>query len=69
MKNGQTYKIQYVGRVTESHKQKETEFVSKFNDLFNIAHANALDMMIIEEDKLFLISLKIERSSGLHGWH
>lgn len=46
----------HVGRATESYKQKETEFVSKFNDLFNIAHTSALDIITIEEDKLFLTS-------------
>ncbi|EFN86450.1 hypothetical protein EAI_00065, partial [Harpegnathos saltator] len=55
----------HAGRATESHKQKETEFVSKFNDLFDIAHASALDMITIEEDKQFLIS---QRQKGRPGY-
>lgn len=37
---------------------------SKFNDLFDIAHANVFDMMTIEEDKLFLISQRQKDRPG-----
>ncbi|KMQ85762.1 adenylate kinase 9-like protein [Lasius niger] len=57
----------HAGRVTESHKQKETKFVSKFNDLFDIAYASALDIMTIEEDKLSLTSQRQKDRPGFMG--
>ena len=37
----------------ELKKQKEEDFKSMFENLFDIAHANALEMISIEEDKQF----------------
>lgn len=53
------------GRKTDSHKRKEEAFVSRFDDLFDIAHANALELITIEEDKQFLI---LQRQKGRPGY-
>jgi len=39
-------------------------FVNKFNDIFDIAHARALDIMKIESDKQFLIAQKTKGRPG-----
>lgn len=41
---------------TEGIKQKEEEWRMKLEDLFDIAHADALNMIRIQEDKQFLIA-------------
>lgn len=41
---------------SERLKQKQDLLVSTFDDLFDIAHANALELLTIEEDKQFLIN-------------
>ena len=39
-------------RTTETHKIKEKEFVSRLEDLFDIAaHSNALNLITITEDR------------------
>ncbi|GBO28367.1 hypothetical protein AVEN_11190-1 [Araneus ventricosus] len=43
-------------RNTLTQKSKEGEFVSKFNNIFDIAHANALNMIKISQDKEFLLA-------------
>lgn len=39
-------------RITVTQKSKEDEFISKFDNLFDIAHANALNVIRISEDEL-----------------
>lgn len=52
-------------RNTESHKEHEKLFISTFNDLFDVAHADALQIMKIEIDRLFLIN---QRKKGRIGF-
>lgn len=49
---------------TEAQRNKERAFTEKLNDLFDIAHANALNMIKWEEDKQFLIA---QRQKGRQG--
>ncbi|XP_050523024.1 uncharacterized protein LOC126895328 [Daktulosphaira vitifoliae] len=42
-------------RTSLIHENKEKDFIGKFNELFDISHANAMEIMTIEEDKLFLM--------------
>lgn len=49
---------------SEFLKQKEEEWGLALDDLFDIAHANALDMIKIQEDKDFLLS---QRQKGRPG--
>ncbi|KAE9531874.1 hypothetical protein AGLY_010076 [Aphis glycines] len=55
----------HAARNTGSHKEQENLFISKFNDLFDLAHANALQMIKIETDRLFLIN---QRKKGRLGF-
>ncbi|GBM72735.1 hypothetical protein AVEN_67702-1 [Araneus ventricosus] len=43
-------------RKSETQEQKEQNFKEKLEDLFDIAHSNALKIITIEEDKQFLFS-------------
>lgn len=43
---------------------KNAQFVSKLDDLFDIAHADALDLFSNEEDKAFLVA---QRQKGRLG--
>lgn len=43
-------------RRTDNQQGKEKAFSEKLNNLFDIAHANALNIMSIEKDKQFLIA-------------
>ncbi len=44
-------------RISPSQRAKESTFVSKLEDLFDIAHANVLTMAsVLHEDKEFLIA-------------
>ena len=52
------------GRQTKTQKQKEEDFKSMFENLFDIAHANALEKISIEEDKQFLMA---QREPGRRG--
>lgn len=47
-----------------SQKQKEGSFMKKLDNLFDIAHADALSLITIEEDKKFLIN---QRKPGRPG--
>jgi len=51
-------------RKTETQKKNEEQFTECFNDLFDIAHANAMDLMNIQEDKDFLMA---QRKKGRQG--
>ena len=46
-------------KVGDSFKLKETEFINKLNNLFNIAHVNALNIMKIKNNKQFLINQRL----------
>lgn len=51
-------------RQSVSCRQKEKQFAESLNDLFDIAHANALNIIKIEEDKIFLL---MQRRKGRPG--
>lgn len=51
-------------RASISCRQKEKEFEDSLNNLFDIAHANALDIIKINEDKEFLL---MQRKNGRPG--
>lgn len=50
---------------TGKMKEKEIEFVNKLDDLFDISHADALQLITIEEDREFL---KMQRKKGRPGY-
>lgn len=52
-------------RRTNTHKERERKFVANLNNLFDVAHADALNMIKIEEDKLFLLH---QREPGRRGY-
>lgn len=51
-------------RTSELNKNKRKEFEDGLNDLFDIAHADALSMIKIDEDKQFLIAQRIKGRQG-----
>ncbi|XP_065223043.1 uncharacterized protein LOC135847444 [Planococcus citri] len=51
-------------RTSATHKQQEDDFTGNLDNLFDIAHANALELIKIEEDKLFL---QCQRQPGRPG--
>lgn len=55
----------HAGRTTVKHKQSEELFTDKFDNLFDIAHTDALILISIEEDKQFLIN---QRKKGRAGY-
>lgn len=55
----------HAGRKTISHKQREEQFTAKFDNLFDIAHNDALKLINIEDDKQFLIN---QRKNGRVGF-
>jgi len=52
-------------RKNEIQKKNEEKFKEKLKDLFDIAHANALGMINLEEDRQFLI---LQRKTGRPGY-
>lgn len=52
-------------RQSQIQKNKEQEFIDIFDDLFDLSHANALQIMCNDEDKNFLIS---QRKKGRPGY-
>lgn len=52
------------GRQSATQRDREEKFVSQLDDLFDVAHADALTMMTVEEDKEFL---KAQREKGRRG--
>lgn len=52
-------------RTSATQKAKEAVFSSKLDDLFDVAHANALDMITIDEDRAFLLA---QREKGRRGY-
>lgn len=53
-----------VQRECEKHKKDVDQFIAELDDLFDIAHANAMEMMKIQEDKDFLLQ---QRQKGRPG--
>jgi len=51
-------------RTGDLYKQREKKFVDRLNDLFDISHANAVNMMKNEEDIAFL---NLQRQKGRPG--
>ncbi|GBN60140.1 hypothetical protein AVEN_271545-1 [Araneus ventricosus] len=51
-------------RRSETQEENERNFISDLNNLFDIAHANALEIIKIEEDRKFLLS---QREPGRRG--
>lgn len=51
-------------RTSEKQKNRVSEFVDKLDDLFDISHANALNMIQNEEDRKFLL---LQRQKGRPG--
>lgn len=51
-------------RTTEKQKNKVSNFIDKLDDLFDISHANVLNMIQNEEDKKFLL---LQRQKGRPG--
>src|SRR6218665_3297894 len=51
-------------RQTNTQKEKETEFVDNLDNLFDMAHMNALNLIKIKEDREFLVS---QRENGHRG--
>ncbi|GBN09789.1 hypothetical protein AVEN_160265-1 [Araneus ventricosus] len=51
-------------KLQDVFKRRQQEFVSSLDNLFDIAHANALQLMKIEEDRMFW---KYQRESGRPG--
>ena len=54
----------HAGRTTSSHMEKESAFQSKLDDLFDIAHADAMERINLEEDKQFLINQRLKGRPG-----
>jgi len=48
-----------------TQKARENSFISSLDDLFDVAHADSLDMMTIGEDKDFLIAQREKGRRGL----
>ncbi|GBM54440.1 hypothetical protein AVEN_275641-1 [Araneus ventricosus] len=51
-------------RRSETQEENERNFISDLNNLFDIAHGNALEIIKIEEDRKFLLS---QREPGRRG--
>lgn len=52
-------------RKNENQINKEKQFTDQLEDLFDIAHANAMQMISLEEDKSFLT---LQRQKGRPGY-
>ncbi|GBN70236.1 hypothetical protein AVEN_192352-1 [Araneus ventricosus] len=51
-------------RRSETQEENERNFISDSNNLFDIAHANALEIIKIEEDRKFLLSQRLPGRRG-----
>ena len=54
-------------RTSQCQKQNEATFVSKLEDIFDIAHADALSKIKIPEDKVFLEAQRQKGRRGIMG--
>ena len=43
-------------RRTESQQKKENAFLSEFDNLFDVAHADAFTLITVQEDREFLMT-------------
>lgn len=59
--------LQKTSKKYEKSESKKLKFVENFENLFDIAHANAMDMMTIEEDKMFLLNQRKPGRVGCFG--
>lgn len=53
------------GRQSETQQKKEMDFLDSLDDLFDIASADALEKILIEEDRKFLLLQREKGRSGL----
>ena len=51
------------GRFSEAQRLRELEYVNKIDTLFDIAHADALTMIRIQEDRDFLLDQRLNRKA------
>jgi hypothetical protein len=54
-------------RKTLLHRQQETDFIDNLEDLFDVAHANALNMITIPADRDFLTAQRQKGRVGVMG--
>lgn len=54
-------------RNTYGHKMKENAFITRLDDLFDIAHSDALTLITIPEDRAFLLSQRTKGRPGSIG--
>jgi hypothetical protein len=54
-------------RTTDHHKEQEAEFIDKMEDLFDIAHADALEIIKIPDDRDFLLAQREKGRRGIMG--
>lgn len=54
-------------RETSLHKKKETDFTASFEDLFDVAHSDALQLIKIPEDRAFLLAQWEKGRRGVMG--
>lgn len=52
---------------SEALKKKKQDWQQKQEDLFDIAHCHALNIMTVEEDKQFLLAQRQKRRQGFIG--
>ncbi|GBN03151.1 hypothetical protein AVEN_78167-1 [Araneus ventricosus] len=50
-------------RPSEAQRERESKFVRKVHELFDIAHANDMTMIKLEEDLKFVIDQRSERNT------
>lgn len=56
-------------RTSATQKANENAFVEKLDDLFDLAHENALTLMTIDEDRQFLLAQREKGRRGcMAGW-
>ena len=51
-------------RATETQKANEWKFIDSLVNLFDIAHANTMSMITLEEDREFLKAQRVEGRRG-----
>ena len=56
-----------INKKTECNLAKQAEFLEELQDLFDIAHQNAMSLMKIEEDKAFLLAQREKGRKGSFG--
>ena len=54
-------------RASETHKTKEQEFISRLDDLFDIAHSDAMSLIKIPQDREFLLRQREKGRTGSIG--